>query len=222
MPIPTYMSGLVFKTDTATDELIDQCFAIADGANSYPHMDLVLSLLDRGNLAAFYSEMFVIKGEQTNYGGDSHAHKVSSSDKNLIQCYQGGSFHQEINQDLNPSIFAPEARMGQFNYRMIRMNCLRRAGPFAKNIGFINLLVFYATEMLASPSVVRLPVNTQLSAIVKHALERFPKSTAFPKFWLQAVYFVIRFNLPFGIISLKALRLFLKLTSKATLMLFIR
>ena len=221
-PIPTYISGLVFKSDQVSDELVDQCTVIADGANSYPNLDLILALLDRGHLASFCSYMFVIKGGEAKVGGDSHSHKISSFHDNTGQLVVRSESNQNKNLDLNPRVYGPEARTRQFVYRLTRIIRLKRASQLAKCIGIIHVFIFFAVAVLRSPSVVRLPENFKLSNAVRHGIRGLPLSADCPMIWLQAFVFVIVFSRSLGRVFIKCLGLILVLSRNVTLKFSVR
>ncbi|CRY91262.1 glycosyl transferase 2 family protein [Synechococcus sp. WH 8103] len=216
-PIPSYVSGLVFRTDRLPAQLVDQCMATVSPANSYAQLDLVLGILDRGSMATFCSYKFVVKGNEARIGGDSHSHKTSSSNNYVVETRTVSESRLGENLDLNPSVYGPEARTQQFVYRATRMTKLRRISRVVRNIGLANLLVVFSEAVLYSPRAVRLPENFKLSDSVSHSIQNLPLCSDCPSAWIHFFDAIILYNRPFGRVALKNLRLVLLLLRRATL-----
>jgi hypothetical protein len=151
-PLSTYMSGLIFRVE-ALKALDINIFCNTSIGNSYSHLDMTLHMLRNGKLR-FFHERFVEKGENLQYGGHGHSHKLKNSTKNTID---------NNNMNLNPSVYGPKARVRQFYYRENLLNKLKdNIGFMSLFIGKLNYLEFHFKTIMNSYNVVILPKNTIL------------------------------------------------------------
>ena len=149
-PIPTYMSGLMFKVDFLRSVHIES-FYKPSIANAYPHIDLTLQLLTEG-MMGFYHGRFVEKGEDLYFGGDGHSHKNKKS--NLKNS-------NTDNNDFNPLIYGPKARSRQFFYRESLLGNLKsKVSTIPLFIGKLNYLEFHYGRIINSHKDVIIPDNT--------------------------------------------------------------
>lgn len=109
---PTYMSGYCFRRELLSDALIDAAFEEHE-ANVYPHLLLRNAIATKGSIGLF-SPPLILKGEEANTGGDSHAHLEQATDQPEAQ--------PPIRQLLNPRIYGESARAKQFYYIIPRLN----------------------------------------------------------------------------------------------------
>ncbi len=130
MPIPSYMSGLVFST-YALQELDLEKILFPSSGNAYSHLDLALKILESGKLR-FYNNKFVIKGAEVTLGGDGFSHRLTESSAAIN------------NLDLNPLVYGPRARARQFYYQDHVITNLVNANVFSKMIAKLyNFISFY-------------------------------------------------------------------------------
>lgn len=121
-PIPTYVSGYIFRVDSLRDINLKSFFTSSIG-NVYHFSDVSLYLLQQNKLK-YYHDRFVEMGPAIKYGGDGHSHKLPDSQTN-----------DNKNLDLNPSIYGPKPRARQFFYRENLLHKLK------DNIGYISLFI---------------------------------------------------------------------------------
>jgi hypothetical protein len=151
-PLSTYMSGLIFRVETLK-ALDINIFCNTSIGNSYSHLDMTLHMLLNGKLR-FFHERFVEKGENLQYGGHGHSHKLKNSSLNLID---------DKNLDLNMSVYGPNARTRQFYYRENLLNKLKdNIGFVSLFIGKLNYLEFHFKTIMNSHNVVLLTKNITL------------------------------------------------------------
>jgi len=153
-PIPTYMSGLIFKVDYLRSVQIESFYRYKDNiANPYPHIDITLQMLIEGMLG-FYHGRFVEKGEDLLFGGDGHSHKTKES--NLKKSYPD-------NKDLNPTVYGPKARARQFFYRESHLANLKSKINFIPLlIGKLNYLEFHYARIINSYNDVIIPYGVNI------------------------------------------------------------
>ena len=143
-PITTYMSGLIWRTDSLRAVDIKDLFNPTIG-NSYSHLEITLHLLLEGKLK-FYHDRFIDKGEDQKFGGHGYSHKTEEFTSHITDSKQ---------LDLNPLVYGPGARARQFYYRENILNKLK------SNIGFISLcmgklhyVIFFYTSIMRSEETV--------------------------------------------------------------------
>ena len=195
-PLSTYMTGLIFRVESLkalnNDELMNQ-----SAGNSYIHLDITLHLLLNGKLG-FFHERFVEKGADLEFGGDGYSHKSQDLSNNMSKIE---------NQDLNPLVYGPKARVRQFYYRENILNKLKsQIGFISFCIGKLNYIDFFYRSILRSDKLVVMPKNVVLKDEVLAAYAKskdnkeFSGSTAsliftflivFPKFVTHPIFFII-------------------------------
>jgi Glycosyl transferase family 2 len=152
-PISGYMSGLTFHTESLK-RVFTASLSYNDPRNSYPHLDIVLKVLSNGGSAYFCSHQLVLKGNESEYGGDSHAHREHIDPKSS----SSESFPKKCSTlDYNPDIYGPKARGRQFVYRQSVISTLKNANLMSKNVAILRLLFVNVNAVLKADSVVRLP-----------------------------------------------------------------
>lgn len=137
-PIPTYVSGYIFRVDSLRDIDLKSFFNSSIG-NVYHFSDVSLYLLPHNKLK-YYHNRFVEMGPAIKYGGDGHSHKLPDSETNDIK-----------NLDLNPSIYGPKARARQFFYRENLLHKLKDSiGYIPLFIGKLNYVEFFYESIMDS------------------------------------------------------------------------
>lgn len=102
---PWYMSGITCRTSILQDgEGVKKILNPVIG-NAYPHLDLILNILNEGGSLIYYAKKCILKGKDVTFGGDGYSHRADDNSRN------GG------NLDLNPKVYGPLARVEQFFYR---------------------------------------------------------------------------------------------------------
>jgi hypothetical protein len=130
MPAPSYISGLIFSTKTLRGINLERLYRYSVG-NAYPHLDLLIGLLEQGSLR-FYSNNFVIKGVEHDFGGEGYEHRSTS--KGLAS----------DNLDLNPLVYGPKARARQFYYQDQVITNAKNVNEFSRMIAKLyNFIAFY-------------------------------------------------------------------------------
>ena len=141
-PIPTYVSGYIFRGDSLRDIDLKSFFNSSIG-NVYHFSDVSLYLLPQSKLK-FYHDRFVEMGPAIKYGGDGHSHKLPDSETNDIK-----------NLDLNPSIYGPKPRVRQFFYRENLLHKLKDSiGYISLFIGKLNYVEFFYKSIMDSENKV--------------------------------------------------------------------
>jgi hypothetical protein len=130
MPIPSYMSGLIFSTN-ALHELNLEEILVQSMGNAYSHLDLALRILENGTLR-FYNNKFVVKGAEVTFGGDGFSHRLAKSSA------------ATNNLDLNPLVYGPRARARQFYYQDQVITNAINGNKFSRMIAKLyNFISFY-------------------------------------------------------------------------------
>lgn len=130
MPVPSYMSGLIFSTNALRELNLEKLFAQSMG-NAYPHLDMVMQLLEHGQLR-FYNNKFVVKGSAVFFGGDGFSHRLTKNSVALD------------NLDLNPFVYGPRARARQYYYQDKMITNVVNANKLSKIISKLyNFIGFY-------------------------------------------------------------------------------
>tara|TARA_B100001287_G_scaffold262264_1_gene252016 strand:- start:58 stop:1152 length:1095 start_codon:yes stop_codon:yes gene_type:complete len=146
-PIPTYVSGYIFRVDSLRDIDLKSFFSSSIG-NVYHFSDVSLYLLPKNKLK-YYHDRFVEMGPAIKYGGDGHSHKLPDSKTNEIK-----------NLDLNPSIYGPKPRARQFFYRENLLHKLKGdIGYISLFIGKLNYVEFFYESIMDSENKVILSQN---------------------------------------------------------------
>jgi glycosyltransferase involved in cell wall biosynthesis len=197
-PIPSYMSGLVFRASELKQLNLDSLWRPSLG-NAYAHLDISLTLLKKGFLS-FYQSHLVEKGEAIKFGGDGYSHiKSKENPKEYILK------DHEVNLNLNPEVYGSKARARQFYYR---------ENLFDSNSGDVRLISFFIAKLglihsfgraiASSPRVVRLSENInvlgQAQMAYREALELKEISNS-----LACKYFRATSYLPLGLFKLNVL-----------------
>jgi hypothetical protein len=107
---PTYISGYCYRRDLLTSGVIRESFELND-ANVYPHLLLRNAIASRASIGLF-AENIVVKGQEANAGGDSHAHVKQSATEQQAHA----------RRLLNPRIYGESARARQFYYLVPRLD----------------------------------------------------------------------------------------------------
>jgi hypothetical protein len=137
-PIPTYVSGYIFRVDSLRDIDLKSFFTSSIG-NVYHFSDVSLYLLPQNKLK-YYHDRFVEMGPAIKYGGDGHSHKLPDSEIN-----------DSKNLDLNPSIYGPKPRARQFFYRENLLHKLKdNIGYISLFIGKLNFIEFFYESIMDS------------------------------------------------------------------------
>ena len=130
MPAPSYISGLIFSTKALREINLERLYRYSVG-NAYPHLDLLMCLLEQGSLR-FYNNNFVIKGVEHTFGGEGYEHR--STLKGVVS----------DNLDLNPLVYGPRPRARQFYYQDNMITKTVNANKFSKMIAQLyNFISFY-------------------------------------------------------------------------------
>ncbi|WVN42126.1 glycosyltransferase [beta proteobacterium MWH-UniP1] len=110
--IPSYMSGIVFRTESLHRLNLEHFIRPAPG-NAYGHLDIALKLLVNSKLR-FYFPKLVLKGKEIKLGGDGYSHKSKSHATTVRN-----------NLDLNPEVYGPYARVRQFYYQLAQLSSVK-------------------------------------------------------------------------------------------------
>jgi hypothetical protein len=140
MPVPSYMSGLIFSTDALRDLNLEKLFAPSMG-NAYPHLGMVMQLLERGQLR-FYNKKFVVKGSAVFFGGDAFSHRLTKNSA------------ASDNLDLNPFVYGPRARARQYFYQDQMITNLINANKLSKIISKIYTFIGFYKDIKNSGNVI--------------------------------------------------------------------
>jgi hypothetical protein len=128
MPVPSYISGLIFSVKALRKIDLQNLYRYSVG-NAYPHLDVVVNLLENGSLR-FYNNNFLIKGAEVTVGGESYEHRLTKIVTD--------------NLDLNPLVYAPRARARQFYYQDQIIDSVVNANNLSKMIAKLhNFIAFY-------------------------------------------------------------------------------
>lgn len=123
--VPTYMSGLTYRTKDI--QSLDLCDLFKESkGNSYAHIDIMHELLVSGGFCMFYTPMLVIKGEEIKFGGDSYSHQKENDD---------------CQNKLNPDVYGPVARARQYYYLE------NRAARYRRKVSSVTYF-FYRLQLL--------------------------------------------------------------------------
>jgi len=184
-PISTYMSGLIWRTDSLRAIDIKDLHNPTIG-NVYSHLEITLHLLLEGKLK-FYHDRFVEKGEDQKFGGDGYSHKSEDSTGHITDTKQ---------LDLNPLVYGPGARARQFYYRENILNKLK------SNIGFISLcmgklhyVIFFYTSIMKSEETVIFPKNMTIKGEVFAAYNNSKDEREYSGS-ITPLFFTLLFRLP--------------------------
>ncbi len=130
MPVPSYISGLIFSTSGLRELNLEKLYAYSMG-NAYPHLDVVSNLLD-GGLLTFYKNKIVLKGARVAFGGEGFEHRLTQESLAVD------------NLDLNPLVYGPKARARQFFYQEKIISDISNAKSYPKCIArMFNFTSFY-------------------------------------------------------------------------------
>ena len=214
-PIPTYMSGLVFRVSELRAIDLDVLLRPSLG-NAYAHLDISLTLLKSG-LLDFYHPQFVEKGKELKFGGDGYSH-IKAKEKSSTNFFDD----HEGNLNLNPEVYGPKARARQFYYqeKLLNFNSTY-ANKFSFLMAKVNLIASFQSAIVSSTKDVRLSKNINIldqgRVAYQEALEADEISNT-----LACKYFRATSYFPLGLFILNArlLRLFSRYLRAIILRLF--
>ena len=156
--IPTYMSGIVFRTEKL-GELNLGNFTRDTPGNAYWHLNIALYLLRDAKLR-FYHPIFVLKGKEVKYGGDGYSHRIQSRRK------------VKNNLDLNLNVYGPYARIRQFFYQMENLSGVKHS---IKTVPYImatsRSILFFRYAIRNLDNVVVIPEGLSLASEISRALD---------------------------------------------------
>lgn len=153
MPVPSYISGLIFSVNALREINLQNLYRYSVG-NAYPHLDVVMNLLEQG-LLRFYNNKFVIKGVDVTFGGEGYEHRMKKK--------QNTSY----NLDLNPLVYGPRARARQFYYQdQVIANAIN-VNEFSRMIAKLyNFISFYkAIKNSGNVTILKEGCNIRLEVI---------------------------------------------------------